>query len=175
MSALLRQQVGVRAGRSTSIHPSIRLSSWPCRSSPHIRYPPQNIGCVTRWWAVRLWHHDRSVSYCASKRITNLALQRWTVRFYISARSSDVTLEGAGKDRTWRHCIEISMQRGLLVSVLGSHLYQVFPMMSSIWYLEFSGESQSLHIYKYNTLDALLAHSLIIFRSILNMWLIAFY
>lgn len=32
--------------------------------------------------------------------IRYLVLQRWTVLFYISARSSDVTLEAAEKDRT---------------------------------------------------------------------------
>ncbi len=116
--------------RAVHLHPSIRLSSPPCWSSPHIRYPPQNIECsdMVTGFGIR---DRKSVSYYTWKRIRNL-LQRWTVSFYISARLSDVTLEAAEKDRTWRHCIEISMQRGLSVSVLRTHLYKVFTMMSSI-------------------------------------------
>lgn len=77
--------------------------------------------------------------------IRDLVLQRWTVPFYISARSSDVIFEAFEKDQTWRHCIEISIQRGLFVSE--RQLYQVITMMSSLEYLEFSVESQPLHIY----------------------------
>lgn len=129
MSALLRQQVGFNAGWSSSIHRSL-LPTMPVK-------PQHSIPSTTH----RMQRHgDRPFAFCigkqkpnlfdTDKRIRNLIIQRWTVPFYISARSSDVTLEAAEMDRTWRHCIEISMQR-LFVSVLWYSKYAPVP---SVYY-----------------------------------------
>lgn len=74
-------------------------------------------------------------------------MRSYKVPFHTAAPSNDVTLEAAEKDRPWRHCIEISMQRPF-EPVLRMHLDQVFTMMSSLQRLDISGESQPLHTYK---------------------------
>lgn len=121
--------VSVQGGRSTSIHPSNHPTIHPsflpplCRSSPPTHTHsitstktqnaetthgggPCDFGILD---SEKNLHHSK-----LEKRIRNLVVQRWTVPFYISARSSDVTLEAAEKDRPWRHCIEISMERRII-------------------------------------------------------------
>lgn len=110
MSALQRQQVGLNAGGwYASIQPSF-LPTMPVM-------PQQSTPSTTCLMTDPVAHNQQSKLFFTWEFTRNLVIQRWIVPFCTSACFSGVTLEAAEKDRTWRHCIEISMQRRVFVSV----------------------------------------------------------
>lgn len=130
----------------------------------------------TLTWCWNVWLQLPKAKICIIVHwIRDLTLQRWTVPFYISACSSDVTYEAFEKNQTWRHCIEISIQRGLFVSSLRipnvpSKYYDVIDRITGMQ----RGTSATL-VCSYNAVVVLLAYALIVFSSMLYGWFIPFY
>lgn len=142
MSALLRQQVGLSAGRSTSIHPSF-LPTMPAKHPHSTSSTDHAMKC----------HGDGRCGFVISDRISvsnytcirDLILQRWTF-FHFSL------LEWRHLWGSWKESNMTSLHRNqhaeiICISAMACNRPMCLPWCYSIEYLEFIGELQPPHIY----------------------------